>query len=68
MPLIGQSNMVNNWRYYHFNSVGAFAITDAKLYVPVATLSAQDNAKLLQKLRSGFKRTINWNKYLFISS
>ena len=48
--------------------VGTFFITDAKLYVPVGTLSAQDNAKLLQQLKSGFKRTINWNKYLFISS
>ena len=27
------------------------------------TLSTQDNAKLLQQLKSGFKRTINWNKY-----
>ena len=34
-----------------------------KLYVPVVTLSTQDNAKLLQQLKSGFKRTINWNKY-----
>ena len=41
----------------------AFAITDTKLYAPVVTLSAQDNAKLLQQLKSGFKRTINWNKY-----
>ena len=49
-------------------SVGTFVITDAKLYVPVGTLSAQDNAKLLQQLKSGFKRTINWNKYLFVSS
>ena len=31
-------------------------------YVPVLTLSVDDNAKLLQKLKSGFKRTINWNK------
>ena len=42
---------------------GTFAITEAKIYVPVVTLSTQDNAKLLQKLKSGFKRTINWNKY-----
>ena len=41
-----------------------FAITDTKLYVPVVTLSTQDNAKLLQQLKSGFKRVINWNKYL----
>ena len=27
------------------------------------TLSTQDNEKLLQQLKSGFKRTINWNKY-----
>ena len=47
------------------NSKGAgkFAITDTKLYVPVVTLSTKDNAKLLQQLKVGFKRTINWNKY-----
>ena len=39
-----------------------FAITDTKLYFPVVTLSTQDNAKLLQQLKSGFKRTINCNK------
>ena len=38
-------------------------ITDTKLYVPVVTLSTQDNAKLFQQLKSGFKRTINWKKY-----
>ena len=43
---------------------GAFEITDTKLYVPVVTLSTQDNSKLLQQLKSGFKRVINWNKYL----
>ena len=40
-----------------------FAITETKLYVPVVTLSTEDNAKLLQQLKSSFKRTINWNKY-----
>ena len=40
-----------------------FTITDTKLCVPVVTLSTQDNAKLLQQLKSGFKRTINCNKY-----
>ena len=38
-------------------------MTNAKLYVPVVTLSTQDNAKLLQQLKSGFKRTINRKKY-----
>ena len=42
---------------------GKFQITETKLYVPVATLSTQDNPKLLQQLKSGFKRTTNWNKY-----
>ena len=48
-----------------FWGIGAtkFKITDTKLYVPVVTLSTQDNEKLLQQLKSGFKRTINWNKY-----
>ena len=48
------------------NSTGAgtFKIIDTKLYVPVVTLSTQDNAKLLQQLKSVFKRAINWNKYL----
>ena len=41
---------------------GKFKITDTKLYVPVVILSTQDNAKLLQQLKYGFKRTINWNK------
>ena len=47
------------------NSTGAgtFAITNTKLYIPVVTLSSQDNPKLLQQLKSGFKRTITWNKY-----
>ena len=40
-----------------------FKITDTKIYVPVVMLSIQDNAKLLQKLKPGFKRKINWNKY-----
>ena len=40
-----------------------FAITDTKIYVLIVTLSNQDNAKLLEQVTSGFKRTINWNKY-----
>ena len=48
------------------NSTGEakFEITDAKLYVPVVTLSKKDNAKLLEQLESDFKRVVNWNKYL----
>ena len=44
------------------NQETKFAMADTKLYVPVVTLSTQDNAKLLQHLKSvQFKRTINWN-------
>ena len=46
------------------NQNPTFQITETKLYVPVVTLSTQDNAKLLPQLKSGFKRTTNWNKYL----
>ena len=47
------------------NSTGErkFATTETKLYVPVVTLSTKDNEKLLQQLKSGFKKTISWNKY-----
>ena len=41
-----------------------FKITNTKLYVPLVTLSTQDNATLLQQLKSGIKRMVNWNKYL----
>ena len=40
-----------------------FEITDTKLYVPVVKLSKENDIKLLEQLKSGFKRTIKWNKY-----
>ena len=40
-----------------------FHIADTKLYVPVVTLSKENDAKLLEQLKSRFKRTIKWNKY-----
>ena len=46
------------------NQAATFAISDTKLYVPVVTLSTQENTRFLQQLKSGFKRVINWNKYL----
>ena len=46
------------------NQAATFEITDTKLYVPVVTLSTQENTKFLQQLKSGFKRVINWNKHL----
>ena len=55
-----------NWVIVATNAANqgtTFSITDTKLYVPVITLSMQDNAKLLEKLKPGFKRTIKWDKY-----
>ena len=40
-----------------------FKITDTKSCVPVVTLSKENNIKFLEKLKSGFKKTIKWNNY-----
>ena len=69
MPLINcEVNLILTWlsTCVITNSTGAgtFEIRDTKLYVPVVNLSTQDNDKLFQELKSGFKRTVNWNKYL----
>ena len=40
-------------------------ITDTKLYIQIVILSTEDNIKLLKQLESGFKITINWNKYQY---
>ena len=40
-----------------------FQIKGIKLYVPVVTLSTPNNKKLLEQLKSGFKRTVKWKKY-----
>ena len=49
------------------DATGAYSatleVTDAKLYVPVVTLSAEDNVKLVQQLNKGFKRPVYQNKY-----
>ena len=68
MPLINcEVNPILTWSKdcVITNSTGEekFAITETKLYVPVVTLSTKDNEKLLQQLRSGFNKTISWDKY-----
>ena len=45
------------------NQVPKLRTTNTKLYVPVVTLSTQENIKLLKQLESVFKITINWDKY-----
>ena len=72
MPLINcEVNLILTWSStcvliatVNPNQNAKFVITDTKLYVPVVTLSTQENTKFLQQLKSGFKRVINWNKYL----
>ena len=72
MPLINcEVNLILTWSStcvivsaINVNQAATFAITDTKLYVPVVTLSTQENTKFFQQLKSGFKRVINWNKYL----
>ena len=70
MPLINcEINIILTWSKNCVvsnaaaNQTTTFVITDTKFYVSVVTLSTQDNAKLLEQLKSAFKRIINWNKY-----
>ena len=49
-------------------NTATFKITDAKLYVPIVTLSAEDNVKLVKQLNEGFKRPVYWNKYKVIDN
>ena len=72
MPLINREvNLILTWSSTCVliatsiqNQAARFTITDTKLYVPVVTLSTQENTKFLQQLKPGFKKVINWNKYL----
>ena len=71
MPLIYcEINLIATWSVKCFivtnvinGQVPKFAITATKLYVPVVTLWTDNNAKLLEQLKPGFKWTINWSKY-----
>ena len=40
-----------------------FQINSAKLYIPIVTLSINDNIKFLENLKQGFKRAVSWNRY-----
>ena len=72
MPLINcEVNLILTWSSNCVliataiqNQAATFEITDTKLYVPVVTLSTQENTKFFQQLKPGFKRIFNWNKYL----
>ena len=63
MPLFNcEVNLILTWSQdcviTNSTGEGKFAITETRLYVPVVTLSTKDNEKLLQLLKSGFKKTI----------
>ena len=63
MPLINcEVNLILTWSkncvITNSTGEGKFAITETRLYVPVVTLSTKDNEKLLQQLKSVFKKTI----------
>ena len=72
MPLINcEVNLILTWSANcvnmftnNANQGATFTITETRLYVPIVTLSTHDNAKLLPQLKSSFRKTINWNKYL----
>ena len=51
----------------NLNGASTFTITDAKLYVPIVTLSTEDNAKLSKLLSKGFKILVYWNAYKVIA-
>ena len=67
MPLVNcEIELILTWSRYSAiistdinYQIPTFTITETNLYVPVVTLSTQDNAKLLPQLKSGFKRTIS---------
>ena len=60
-----EANYDANPRVYEIDNPedAIFKIADIKLYVPVVTLSKENDIQLLEQLKTGFKRTIKWNKY-----
>ena len=53
---------------YAVANTAIFKIIDAKMYVPVVTLSTEDNARFSKLLSEGFNRSIYWNEYKVIDS
>ena len=70
MPLINcEINLILTWSENCFiiidpdnNQLPTFPLIDRNHYVRFVILLTQDNAKLLQQMKSGLKRTINWSK------
>ena len=68
MPLINCKIKLNlTWKKECVLSTGAgeavFIINDTKLYIPVVTLSKEDNKDFIEQQNKGFQRSIYWNEY-----
>ena len=68
MPLINckvylELNWIEDCIFSSAGNTAKFAITDAKLHVPIVTLSTKDSANLAKQLNERFKRSVYWNSY-----
>ena len=68
MPFINCKIKLNlTWKKEYVLSTGVgeavFIINDTKLYVPVVTLSKEDNKDFIEQQNKGFERSIYWNEY-----
>ena len=68
IPLINckvylELNWIENCILSSAESSARFEITDAKLHVPIVTLSTKDSANLTKQIKEGFKRSVYWNSY-----
>ena len=68
MPLINckvcfELNWIENWILSNAGKSAKLEITDAKLHVPIVTLSTKDSANLRKQLNEEFKRFFYWNRY-----
>ena len=62
--LVGRAHRGPPAAAINFPTDATFEITDCKFYVPVVTISVENDNKLLEQLKSGFRRSIKWNKYM----
>ena len=68
MPLINcKIKLILTWKkecvLSNQYSNAVFIINDTKLYVPVVTLSKEDNKDFIEQQNKGFQRSIYWNEY-----
>ena len=56
-------NLIEDYILSSRGNSAKFKIVDAKLHVPIVTLSTKDSADLTKQLNEGFKRSAYWNSY-----